>query len=94
MILTDLRIFVVCYANGNFHSSTTDMDIAYSTADRIGGILGELTNVHRPLKEKDIPEPLRSQLIYAIEHPESRVRRTVAIDDDHSTGALDQPEAA
>lgn len=71
----DLRIFVITYPNGNLHSTTADMDIAYSIADRIDGIVGELTNVHKPLKETDIPEPLRTVLIEAIENPASRVRR-------------------
>ena len=72
---TDLRVFVVLYENGNLHSTTTNQHIAYIRAERIDGIIGELTNVHKPLKEKDIPEPIRSQIIYAIEHPESRVTR-------------------
>lgn len=71
----DLRIFVICYENGNFHSMTSDQDIAYSTADRIDGIIGELTNVHRPLREKDIPEPLRSEIINFLDNPKDGVRR-------------------
>lgn len=71
----ELRIFVVCYQNGNLHSTTSDMEIAYATADRIDGIVGELTNVHKPLKESDIPEPLRSDIIEFLENPETGVRR-------------------
>lgn len=71
----EMRIFVICYPNGNFHSMTLNPAIAYSTADRIDGIIGELTNVHKPIKEEDIPEPIRSAVIHSFEHPEGRVVR-------------------
>jgi len=72
----DLRIFIVTYNNGNFHSSTNDMDIAWETARRINGLIGELTNVHRPkYLEEVMPPEIVAQIVRAFENPESRVRR-------------------
>lgn len=53
----ELRLFIVTYNNGNFHSSTNNIDIAWETARRIGGIIGELTNVHRPKYLEEVLPP-------------------------------------
>lgn len=74
--MSDLRLFFVCYENGNFHSSTSSQDVAWNTARRINGIFGELVNVQRPqyLEEVASPEVVR-QITEAFENPDSRVRR-------------------
>lgn len=74
--MTELRLFFVCYANGNFHSSTNNQDIAWSTARRIGGIFGELVNVQRPRYLEEVAPPeLVTQIEDFLENPEKRVRR-------------------
>ena len=76
MSSADLRIFLVTYNNGNFHSSTTDQDIAWETARRIGGIIGELTNVYRPKYLEEVAPPeLAAKVIEFLDSPESGVRR-------------------
>lgn len=96
----ELRLFFVCYANGNFHSSTSDQDIAWSTARRINGIFGELVNVQRPQYLEEIAPPeLVVQIDEFLENPRSEVRRgrplrKADIDDDQSVPALDQSNAA
>ena len=72
----NLRIFIVTYTNGNFHSSTTDQDIAWETARRIGGIIGELTNVYRPKYLEEVAPPeLAKSINDFLDNPESGVRR-------------------
>ena len=69
----DLRIFVVTYSNGNFHSSTNDMDIAWETARHINGLIGELTNVHRPkYLEEVMPPELAKRTIEFLEDRRDR----------------------
>lgn len=72
----ELRLFFVCYENGNFHSSTSSQDIAWSTARRINGIFGELVNVQRPQYLEEVAPPsIVEQIVHSFDHPESRVRR-------------------
>jgi hypothetical protein len=91
----ELRIFVICYDNGNFHSMNSNYDIARSTARRIGGIIGELTNVHRP---EVAPIEVAQKIIDALENPTARVTRSRRlrsdIDGGPSDAPLDQPNAA
>lgn len=94
----NLRLFFVCYANGNFHSATSNEDIAWSTARRINGLFGELVNVQRPQYLEVVAPPALAQEINSFfDNPKKRGARTgrpVRIDDDHSDGALDQPNVA
>lgn len=72
----DLRIFIVTYNNGNFHSSTNDATIAWETARRIDGIIGELTNVYRPkFLEEVMPPELARKVTEFLDNPERGERR-------------------
>lgn len=99
----ELRVFIITYNNGNFHSSTTDQSVAWERARRIGGIIAELTNVHRPKYLDEIMTPELTSQITEFMHDQNRgVRRsrpTADIDGDRSdveasTPPLDQSDAA
>jgi hypothetical protein len=98
MIMSDLRLFFICYENGNFHSSTSNQDIAWSTARRINGVFGELVNVQRPQYLEEVAPPaLTEKIVEFLDDPErqgTRRGRPVRIDDDGSSTPLDQPNAA
>lgn len=72
----ELRLFFVCYRNGNFHSSTSDQNIAWATARRIDGVFGELVNVQSPkyIEELAPPETVDA-VVRAFVKPELRTRR-------------------
>lgn len=72
----DLRIYLVTYSNGNFHSSTNDPGIAWGTARRIGGWIAELDNVYRPKYLEEVAPPkLAAQIVDFLEDPSGGVRR-------------------
>lgn len=94
------RIFVICYDNGNFHSMTADQDLAWQTARKIGGWIGELSNVHKARTAEEILPPEQfAQVLESIENADSRVRRGRPVRktdiDNHQSGTpLDPPSAA
>jgi hypothetical protein len=96
----DPRIFVICYNDGNFHSMTADQDLAWKKARKIGGWIGELTNVHKPqYLEEVVPEEHRQSIIDFVSGRASEMRRgrpvrKTDIDTDQSGPALDPPSAA
>lgn len=88
----DPMVYLVFYSNGNFHSSTTEMDIAWHRVRQIDGWIYHLP-VYKALNIEEVvpPEDLKGIKSF-LENPETGVRRGRLKRKIESTEVIDDPQ--